>query len=555
MEEGDGTALARFYRKVDALSAFLEKDRLNLWHTFVYVALLALARDLSEYYLLDQVFVTTPHPWIFSIAHHVAFFMLTYLGLVVILKVFSGSGLRKCINYTNWYYWIILLPPFLDHFVFGQNVNYSYFSWTDFLAAFFLMGGNSFHPGQAIEVVFVLFALFAYVFWKHRGDLNDLQGRGLLAVRLGVMAVFTIVSMFTLGTPGTYLPVGSEGGIPVFPNYDSTRYEQFHLFIFSYFYLASVILVLALSYIALRGNFWRERGALRLYQTAFFAAIVTAGIAISWQASGGEELVIKILERPFWVNLAYVLPTITSAILAWQASVIWNDLSDRRTDSPFKKGRVLASGLLPPHVLKEASLVLGGVALLVSLLLSFQQFIIMLVILGMAFIYSFPPVRFKNALLSPLLMGAGTFLAFLYGASAPYSEVGYVGGMAYLTGAVIQPRLVLDTVMVGIFMFIGLVVGSTITDIDGYDEDVAGGVKTVYTAFGLERATRFVSSLIILSALTPLLLFNAPQDWVVFSFLGVAAAVRFYSKRRSSAAMSVALIGLIYASLRFIGAF
>jgi len=550
--EGEGHLTDRFERGVNSLLAFLERDRLNLWQTFAYVLAIALFRDLSEYYLLDEAFVSTAHPWIFSIAHHVAFFILTYLGLVLILKVFSGSGLRKCMNYTNWYYWIILLPPFIDRFLFGQGTNYAYFSWTDFLAAFFLMEGDSFHPGQAVEVIVVLFALFAYVIWRHRDDVRDLQGRTLLAVRLGLMALFTVAAMFTLGTPGAYLPVGSEGGLPVFPNFDSTRYVQHHLFIFAYYYLAGAMLVLALSSIALRDRFRREVSALRPFQTAFFAGIVLTGMAMAWQGWGEPALVTKILDRPYWVNLAYVIPTVLSAVLAWQATVIWNDLSDRDSDSPSKGGRVLASGLLPVKIAREASVILVFIALAASLLLSLQQFIIMSGILALGFLYSFPPVRFKKALLSPLLMGGGSFLAFLYGASTPYSVVDYVSDVPYLSGSVVFPAVLPEVLIVGAFMFIGLVIGSIVTDVDGYEEDRAGGVRTVYTAFGLERGASYVSILIFLASFTPLVLFSSPLDVAVFPILGAAAALRFRRARSSREVMVLAMVGLLYAALRFL---
>jgi 4-hydroxybenzoate polyprenyltransferase len=85
----------------------------------------------------------------------------------------------------------------------------------------------------------------------------------------------------------------------------------------------------------------------------------------------------KILDRPYWVNLAYLLPAVTSAVLAWQASVIWNDLSDREWDSPGKRGRVLPSGIVPVSALKEASIVLACTSLAASLLLSVQMFAVM----------------------------------------------------------------------------------------------------------------------------------------------------------------------------------
>jgi 4-hydroxybenzoate polyprenyltransferase len=550
--EGRGTIEERFVSGVDRLAAFLEKDRLNLWMTFIYVLVIASFRDLSEYFLLDEAFVTSSHPWVYSISHHVAFFVLTYLGLVLMLKVFSGSSLKKCINYTNWYYWIILLPPWIDHFLFGQDTNYSYFSWTSFLEAFFGLGGESFHPGQGVEVIFVLFALFAYVFWRHRDELGNMRGRLVLILRMGSMAVFTVLFMFILGTPGVYLPVGSVDGIPVFPSFDLTRYYQFHLFLFAYYYAAALLLVLILSYIALKERFTENVRALRPFQTIFFASIVTAGVAFAWQASSYTDLISNILNKPYWVNIAFVVPTVLTAVLAWQIGVLWNDISDRDTDDPNKKGRVLASGTLDSRSLRDASIVLVIVVLGVSLLLSVQQFILMALILLLSFVYSCPPFRMKRMMLSPLLMGLGTFLAFLFGAMTPYSEVGIMNDLSYITGSVVEPEMTADMIMVGTFMFLGLVIGSMVTDVDGYEEDRAAGVSTVYTRIGLKRGTKVVAILLFLASLSPLALFNDVQDMLVFPMLGAIAAIALIRTKRSRIVMAVASIGLIYAIVRFL---
>jgi len=550
-----GTFEERFVNGVDRLVAFLEKDRLNVWWTFVYVLVVASIRDLSEYFLLDEEFVTTSHPWIYSISHHVAFFVLTYLGLVFVLKAFSRSDLRKCINFTNCYYWIILIPPWIDHFLFGQDTNYAYFSFTSFINAFFGLGGDSFHPGQGVEVVVVLFALFGYVFWQNRGELEDMRGRGVLALRLGMMAVFTVVFMFFLGTPGSYLPVGSEDGIPVFPSFDLTKFYQWHLFIFAYYYAAAAFLTFVLSYMSLKGRFLENIRALRPFQTAFFALIVLAGAAFAWNSSSDVDLISDFLSKPYWANMAFILPSVVTAILAWQVGVLWNDLSDRETDDPNKKGRVLASGLLDPNSMKQASVVLATVVLGASLLLSVQQFILMAMILALSFAYSCPPFRMKKMLLSPLLMGLGTLLAFLYGAMTPYSEIGLMGGMdpvPWLTGSVIVPDLSPETLLVGAFMFIGLVIGSMITDVDGYSEDRAAGVSTVYTRLGLERGTKVMAALLFFASLSPLVIFNDIIDVVVFPALGALAAVVFIRKKRAMPVMEIAAAGLLYAAVRFV---
>ncbi|MFA5313379.1 MAG: UbiA family prenyltransferase [Methanomassiliicoccales archaeon] len=550
--DGQGTTEERFVSGVDRLAAFLEKDRLNLWMTFVYVLVIAVIRDLSEYFLLDDAFTSSSHPWIYSISHHVAFFVLVYLGLILILKVFSGAGLKKCINYTNWYYWIILIPPWVDHFLFGQDRNYAYFSWTSFLEAFFGMSGESFHPGQGVEVIVVLFALFAYVFWRHRDELHDMRGRLVLVLRMGSMAAFTVLFMFIIGTPGAYIPVGSVDGLPVFPSFDLTRYYQYHLFIFAYYYTAALLLVLVLSYISLRGRFSEYARALRPFQTVFFASIVTAGVAFGWRSAILADLVGNILTKPYWVNLAFVVPTVLTAILAWQIGVLWNDISDRSTDDPGKKGRLLASGVLDPRSLRDVSVVLTMVVLGVSLLLSVQQFLLMAAVLLLSYAYSCPPFRMKKMLFSPLLMGLGTFLAFLFGAMTPYSEVSFVSGLPYITGSVIEPGLTSDALLVGAFMFLGLVIGSMVTDVDGYAEDRAAGVRTIYTQLGRERGTKVVAALVFLASLSPLVSFNDTLDLLAFPVLGAMAALGFVRTKRSRAVMGFAAVGLIYAMARFL---
>src|SRR5271157_5804182 len=105
----------RFTEKVDRFVAWLEKDRLSIIAIFAYVVIVAAIRDLLEYFLLDQPFVTTPHPWIFSIAHHVSFYVVVFLGLIFLLSAFSGRGVRRVTNFVVMFWWIIILPPVIDH--------------------------------------------------------------------------------------------------------------------------------------------------------------------------------------------------------------------------------------------------------------------------------------------------------------------------------------------------------------------------------------------------------------------------------------------------------
>ncbi len=552
-----GGLILRWSARIDSLVDFVERDRFSIYATFVYVLILGTIRDFAEYYLLDQEFVTTAHPWIYSIAHHVGFYVVVYLGLILLLTAFSGRGFRRSRNFITSIFWIIVLPPFLDHYIFGSNFSYAYYSWTEFLNAFFHFQGSTFHVGQGVEIVFILGALFGYVIWTQREKLGDIRERAIVLLQIGFMIFFTILSMFLIATPESYLPVGSSGGIPVFPDFAITKFYQFHLFFVAYYLIAAILVIVITSYVAAKKIFSDLWMSFRPLQTVFFAGVVAGGIITGWRTMGNMDYVTKILERPYWVNIEFVVMSIVSALLAWEVSAIWNDISDRQTDSKTRKGRIAASGKIGTKALFQWSLVLATVSILISMLQSVQQMIVIVVVLALAYLYSFKPVRFKDHVLSPIMIGAGGFLAFLYGYLTPFSTVvvitGGVNPIIYLDGTVTFPVVAIQGLLIALFILFGLAIGSMITDISGYEEDVLARVKTVYTQIGIEKGVRIVSVLIFLASLMPFLLFNNLQDLVVFPVLGLSASVVFLKYRSSRPTMLIALVGFAYATLRYIG--
>jgi 4-hydroxybenzoate polyprenyltransferase len=454
------------------------------------------------------------------------------------------------------FFWIIVLPPYLDHFLFGSSTNYAYFSPTDFLNYILHFSGASFHHGQAMEIVVVLFAVIAYAVWVKRASFTSVGGRALVLVEIALLVVFTVMSLFIMATPGAYLPVGSLDGKPVFPSFDVTRYFQFHLFIFAYYLILLLGILAALAYLNNPRIFKRLALSLRPMQTLFFMGIVAAGIVTGWSSAAGDVYIERILSKPYWVNLEFVILSVISAMLAWLVSTMWNDLSDQSADSPSKAARVLASGLIGRRDLIGLSLVLMVLSLVLGALLSWMHLALLAAIYVLAFAYSLPPVRFKEHILSPLLIGAGAFLAFLYGFATPLSPI-----RLYLDNPdlvwpdswnVLLPPLTGQAVVIGLYMFVGLVVGSMVTDIDGYQEDTRGRVGTIYTRLGLERGKKIVAVLVFLAALTPLALFHQVGDMVLFPLLGAAASLAFLRTGRSRYVLLIALVGMLYAAWRFL---
>ncbi len=551
-----GSAWAKFSAKGDGLIAFLEKERLSVIGIFVYVILLAVGRDLAEYYLLDADFINTVHPWIFSIAHHVAFYVVVFLGLVLLLTAFSGRGFRRSLNLITSIYWLILLPPFLDHFLFGLNESYAYFSWTEFLNAFFHFQGRTFHPGQGLEIVAFLFAMFSYAIWPQRHTLFFLRERAVTLLRVFFLVIFTIASMFLIATPGAYLPVGNINGMPEFPYFDQTKYYQFHMYLVMYYVLAGILLVTVIGYLAMKGSFRRQVTSMRPFQTLFFGMIVAGGMVVGWRTVN-PDLVMSIAQTPYWVNITFVILSIASALLAWQVSTIWNDIADSKFDDPSKTWRTIASGTVDRGTMLQGSIVMMLVALMVAFLLSFTEFLILAGVFALSYLYSFKPVRFKDQVMSPALIGIGAALAFFYGYLTPYSVVEtmyqYDTPVIYLTGAVGVAPLSLTAFIIAAVIFLGLVIGSMVTDVTGYEEDKRAKVRTIYTTLGLDRGAVLVSALIIGASLTPLVLFSKSLDIFLFPALGILAAITFYKYRSSRTVMLIALAGFVYATIRYLG--
>jgi 4-hydroxybenzoate polyprenyltransferase len=221
-------------------------------------------------------------------------------------------------------------------------------------------------------------------------------------------------------------------------------------------------------------------------------------------------------------------------------------------------GRPLASGLVRGRKLAEMSVVLMGMSLVMGALLSWSQVALLVTIFLLGYIYSFEPVRFKERILSPLLLGAGAFMAFLYGFMTPLSPVRLYQGDPNLvypdSWELLFPSPTMQALLFGTYMFIGLAVGSMVTDIDGYSEDLKAKVDTVYTRFGIERGRKAVAVLILLTSLIPLALFHSVADLVVFPILGVAAAYAFLRTGRARYVLVLAMVGMVYAGFRFLPA-
>ncbi|MGM0406261.1 MAG: hypothetical protein ACQEQM_09000, partial [Thermoplasmatota archaeon] len=82
--------------------------------------------------------------------------------------------------------------------------------------------------------------------------------------------------------------------------------------------------------------------------------------------------------------------------------------------------------------------------------------------------------------------------------------------------------------------------------------DKKGGVKSIYTIYGLEKGKKIVSILILFLFLSPLLLFNSTVDILMLLSTSMASVLIFYLFEKYQAIFGIYFLVLIYVLARFL---
>ena len=100
--------------KVDRLINFLEKDRLNFTGIFIYVIIIgALRRFFEEFFVYQNI------TWeIGGYANHIFFFLFMFLGGTLLISYVTKAKIKRTSNLVVFGFWIVLLAPVFDAFIF-----------------------------------------------------------------------------------------------------------------------------------------------------------------------------------------------------------------------------------------------------------------------------------------------------------------------------------------------------------------------------------------------------------------------------------------------------
>jgi len=405
--------------------------------------------------------------FLFFFLHQGAFYFAAFVWLALILTLFGRRPPLKAFNFVATFSPIIVLPPLIDALMGGGYRLHYIFTWSD--AANVLM--NFFNPfvelrgityGMRLEITLAMLGMAAYVLF---------HTRKLSAAVLTAAGTFFIL-MFIGSLPGVMAGITGRkdiftyGATSLIPD-DTMRYAILEIF--------ALTLGLVLFLFAYRRDLAVKVLSLRLQKLPFYLAMGVVGFALGWKLGG--HLWPHPFSNPFdYVALAGLLLGLT---FAHHFGVLINDYYDLKIDRVNRKPTPLSEGVMSFKEAKVIAAILFVMAVATLLSLGWDAFILGLALLGLAWIYSAPPLRTKRFhILGTLTLG----LIALF--------CQYVGASLWLMG---QTLLAYPT-DVALATVVGVAFGFGVKDVEDYEGDRRFGVRTNYTLFGF-RIGRILSGL------------------------------------------------------------
>jgi 4-hydroxybenzoate polyprenyltransferase len=459
---------------------------------------------------IEQVFFEKPFQ-LYLYYHHAFFFLVTLAAGILVLSLWTRTDIVRTARVVAAGYVLIVLPPLLDRLVFHRAGRYGYAIPRDFLrkAVTFFWNEPGAGKGIFVEIVVLLALAGVYAFLK------TTSGWRTAGAALSLYAVFAVG-----GTPRLFLPLPRMSVPGVF--------ESRHI-LYASVYFALFLALGAAGFVLQRQKLLQAvlRDILS-FRSAHFALMAAAGVYFN---AG--------IRRHLFPGLLYGSIAILLALLVWLVTVLWNNAHDLEIDRVTGRGRPLVLGWVTPGEYLRLGRALALFGVFTSGLLGAKAFLIVGLSLFCAHAYSAPPLRLRLRLGSNLFIGLGSVLMF------------YMGYFAWTT--IGEWKVERTPLAVSLIILVALSLGSVTKDAKDYEGDLRAGVRTVFTVFGPKKGGRVAAVCLFLSLLTPLLLFRAPADVLVFSLIAVAAAVAFERSHKLIVPFAAYAAAFAYAVARTVG--
>lgn len=384
---------------------------------------------------------------LFIFLHQYAFFFAIYLILSLIFKLFFPyKNTINIIKIVFSFSVIIITPPIVDA-MFGGNFRPQYiFSFDEFVYSLFNLFNpfvelKALSPGMRVELLVAVLGIFLWSF---------VWGKSILK------SVFIVlVFLTTTGIVGSFPSFVSREYFKTFSliETDTQRYALINL----YFIILSLIFLFP--------YYVKNIFKMRIYKFLYYLPFLIFGFFIGLK-------VVKFTYQSAFSNIfdfLGIFNIIMCLFLTFLIALIVNDYFDKEIDKINQKRNIFNEGILKESEFFGYISVLTILDLSLALSTSYSIFIIILIILSSAILYSIEPVRLKRFwIISTLNL---SFIALM----------GIVLGIAYFYKE--NPILLLNEKLT-ISILLGITLGFGLKDMSDVEGDKKGNIFTAYTIFG-----------------------------------------------------------------------
>lgn len=458
-------------------------------------------RIFIEFFLVLQKI--KPEELLIEYLHNWLFFLILSIFIWFLLSFILKINPKKLTFFVMLSFWLIILPPIFDIIQTKGSVYWSFYALVDFqslfrhFATFFgeLPSGIRYFGSK---IGFILAMLFT-------GGTVFILSRSYFKALISIF--FTYIIIFILGIFPSFLTFiyyffeGSKKvsevkdfhAIQLFNRTEKVFGLEFNNLKYSLAHNLDIIYFILVIFLAIGLFCWLSRVKfidflknLRFPQLFCHFGLLFMGMSVGFWAYP-ESLNLSIFS--YFVIISLIL----SIFLAWEASVIFNDLSDFEIDLISNKERPLPMGSFNAKEYRDFGLILLFLSLIGGLVVGVKFALILLLYQIIGWFYSAPPFRIKKIpVLATFVSSFALILIFFMGFILFSGENNLLG---------LSWRIII--LLFAVFTF-----SLPLKDFKDIEGDREKGVWTIPVIFGERIAKLIVASGIFLSFMFSVFLLN-----------------------------------------------
>jgi len=418
---------------------------------------------------------------LYEFLHLFLFFLFAFLLFLPITRLAGAASWSRATNLLLAGFLIIWTPPVIDKIIFGNQAFWSFYEFdgvqglfSNFFRFFNDNPSIGITYGVRIEVALMSIGLGFYALFRSRKPFRAIG-----------IAFLSYVVFFILGTFPSYIAIpmiairkgllgvtsADIGGFMLSPKQffgqDFTDFRTYLGFRMSLVYVVLLTLSVGIFlYKAARKTFFALLGNVRWPQVFWHGGLLFLGGGLAMIYAGAEPDF-----DPFEILAIVVMAIAVES--AWLASVVGNDLSDRRIDALTNPFRPIPKRAVPELLYKQIGVVFFASSLLFSATVNVKSTLFLLAYQAIAWVYSMPPLRLKRIPFVATALSAAAGMTILFAGYSVLSPVQTIAPIPF-------PLLV--------FLFACYAVTLPLKDFKDIEGDRADGVFTIPVILGEERA-------------------------------------------------------------------